>query len=152
MPPTLAPWTADLHVEVAVSAEVEQDAVADALLPALQRLAVIRAIVLLPGSQRHRVMAGDVRRQAGSNTSGVPSQCARGIQACAHHAERHVSEHIGWLRAAVLPLTLVGLAPMAGMIAAVSGGSLASLALLGMIAARAGGASATRGRLAGTTA
>lgn len=103
MPPTLAPWTADLHVEVAVSAEVEQDAAADALLPALQRLAVIRAIVLLPGSQRHRVMDGDVRRQA-------------------------------------------------GMIAAVSGGFLALLALLGIIAARTGGASTTRGRLAGTTA
>ena len=46
---------------------------------------------------------------------------------------------------AALPVTLVSVAPMAGIIAVVAGGSLASLALLGMIAARAGGASAARG-------
>lgn len=46
---------------------------------------------------------------------------------------------------ALLPVTLVSVAPMAGMIAVVASGSLASLALLGMIAARAGGASASRG-------
>jgi VIT1/CCC1 family predicted Fe2+/Mn2+ transporter len=46
---------------------------------------------------------------------------------------------------AALPVTLVSVAPMAGIIAVVAGGSLASLALLGMISARAGGASAARG-------
>ena len=46
---------------------------------------------------------------------------------------------------AALPVILVSVAPMAGIIAVVAGGSLASLALLGMIAARAGGASAARG-------
>ena len=76
------------------------------------------------------------------------------------HPERHRSDRIGWLRAAVLgandgivstasllvgaalPLAVAALAPSRALILSVSAASLVCLAALGVVAARAGGAAA----------
>ena len=77
------------------------------------------------------------------------------------HRERHRTDRIGWLRAAVLgandgivstaslllPLLVAAIVPGTGMIPAVSASSLAFLAVLGALAARAGGAGVATGAL-----
>ena len=62
------------------------------------------------------------------------------------HLERHRTDRIGWLRAA-MPLLVTRLAPESTLIYAVSGTSRVFLALLGGIAARAGGAPTMTGAI-----
>jgi len=70
------------------------------------------------------------------------------------HPERHRTERIGWLRAAVLGANdgivstaspVLGLSPMARLVPLVAVASLHCLGALGAIAARTGGARAWKG-------